>query len=164
MGQILRVTFEGETAEIDMSKVDSHDVAQLLRIAEVVTIELPSPSMGAVAVIGKYDWMMPTGILDEQTFRNLFRRVDSLKMSLLIRVNFEEAGVEFVCQLVEMPVSRLLQVKDFGRPQLQILEQVLEELGLSTDMNLWYGDRSGILGCLSEAQAAELEHFKAEHG
>lgn len=66
----------------------------------------------------------------------LFKRVDELDLSVRSANCLQNAGIEFVWQLVEKTEAEMLKTKNFGRKSLNEIKEILSELGLSLGMKL----------------------------
>jgi DNA-directed RNA polymerase subunit alpha len=67
---------------------------------------------------------------------NLFKRVDELELSVRSANCLQNAGIEFIWQLVERSEAEMLKTKNFGRKSLNEIKEILSELGLSLGMKL----------------------------
>lgn len=67
---------------------------------------------------------------------NLFKRVDELELSVRSANCLQNAGIEFIWQLVERSEAEMLKTKNFGRKSLNEIKEILPELGLSLGMKL----------------------------
>lgn len=67
---------------------------------------------------------------------HLFKRVDELDLSVRSANCLQNAGIEFVWQLVEKSEAEMLKTKNFGRKSLNEIKEILSELGLSLGMKL----------------------------
>ena len=73
----------------------------------------------------------------EQAFNEaLFKRVDELDLSVRSANCLQNAGIEFIYQLVEKTEAEMLKTKNFGRKSLNEIKEILSELGLSLGMKL----------------------------
>lgn len=73
----------------------------------------------------------------EQAFNEaLFKRVDELDLSVRSANCLQNAGIEFIWQLVERTEAEMLKTKNFGRKSLNEIKEILSELGLSLGMKL----------------------------
>lgn len=66
----------------------------------------------------------------------LFKRVDELDLSVRSANCLQNAGIEFIWQLVEKSEAEMLKTKNFGRKSLNEIKELLSELGLSLGMKL----------------------------
>lgn len=74
---------------------------------------------------------------DTQTFNeSLFKRVDELDLSVRSANCLQNAGIEYIWQLVEKTEAEMLKTKNFGRKSLNEIKEILSELGLSLGMKL----------------------------
>jgi len=67
---------------------------------------------------------------------NLFKRVDELELSVRSRNCLQNAGIEYIYQLVEKTEAEMLKTKNFGRKSLNEIKEILSDLGLSLGMKL----------------------------
>ena len=73
----------------------------------------------------------------EQEFNeNLFKRVDELELSVRSQNCLQNAGIEYIYQLVEKTEAEMLKTKNFGRKSLNEIKEVLGDFGLSLGMKL----------------------------
>jgi DNA-directed RNA polymerase subunit alpha len=73
----------------------------------------------------------------EQEFNeNLFKRVDELELSVRSQNCLQNAGIEFIYQLVERTEAEMLKTKNFGRKSLNEIKEILSDLGLSLGMKI----------------------------
>ncbi|MCB9665472.1 MAG: DNA-directed RNA polymerase subunit alpha [Alphaproteobacteria bacterium] len=74
---------------------------------------------------------------EEQEFNeNLFKRVDELELSVRSQNCLQNAGIEYIYQLVERTEAEMLKTKNFGRKSLNEIKEILADLGLSLGMKL----------------------------
>ena len=73
---------------------------------------------------------------EEEWNENLFKRVDELELSVRSANCLQNAGIEYIWQLVERSVPEMLKTKNFGRKSLNEIQEILAELGLSLGMKL----------------------------
>lgn len=74
---------------------------------------------------------------EEQEFNeNLFKRVDELELSVRSQNCLQNAGIEYIYQLVERTEAEMLKTKNFGRKSLNEIKEILSDLGLSLGMKL----------------------------
>lgn len=73
---------------------------------------------------------------EEEWNDNLFKRVDELELSVRSANCLQNAGIEFIWQLVEKSEAEMLKTKNFGRKSLNEIKEILAELGLSLGMKL----------------------------
>ncbi len=77
------------------------------------------------------------GAAEEENFPDtLFRRVDELDLSVRSANCLQNAGIEYVWQLVERTEAEMLKTKNFGRKSLNEIKEILGELNLSLGMKL----------------------------
>jgi DNA-directed RNA polymerase subunit alpha len=67
---------------------------------------------------------------------NLYKRVDELELSVRSANCLQNAGIEYIYQLVEKSEAEMLKTKNFGRKSLNEIKEILAELGLSLGMKL----------------------------
>ena len=72
---------------------------------------------------------------------NLFKLCEDLELSIRTRNCLQNAGIEYVYQLVQKTERELLKIKNFGRKSLFELIEILKEMNLRFGMTL---DRSFI--------------------
>ena len=73
---------------------------------------------------------------EEEWNDNLFKRVDELELSVRSANCLQNAGIEFIWQLVEKTEAEMLKTKNFGRKSLNEIKEILQELGLALGMKL----------------------------
>ena len=73
---------------------------------------------------------------EEDWNENLFKRVDELELSVRSANCLQNAGIEYIWQLVEKSEAEMLKTKNFGRKSLNEINEILTELGLSLGMKL----------------------------
>jgi DNA-directed RNA polymerase subunit alpha len=73
---------------------------------------------------------------EEDWNENLFKRVDELELSVRSANCLQNAGIEYIWQLVERSEAEMLKTKNFGRKSLNEIKEILSELGLSLGMKL----------------------------
>jgi DNA-directed RNA polymerase subunit alpha len=73
----------------------------------------------------------------QQEFNDsLFKRVDELELSVRSQNCLQNAGIEYIYQLVEKNEAEMLKTKNFGRKSLNEIKDILQELDLSLGMKL----------------------------
>jgi len=73
----------------------------------------------------------------EQEFNEaLFKRVDELELSVRSQNCLQNAGIEYIYQLVEKTEAEMLKTKNFGRKSLNEIKEILSDLDLSLGMKL----------------------------
>ncbi len=72
----------------------------------------------------------------EELNENLFKRVDELELSVRAANCLQNAGIEYIYQLVERTEAEMLKTKNFGRKSLNEIKEIMAELGLSLGMKL----------------------------
>jgi DNA-directed RNA polymerase subunit alpha len=73
---------------------------------------------------------------EEEFNENLFKRVDELELSVRSQNCLQNAGIEYIYQLVEKSEAEMLKTKNFGRKSLNEIKEILADLGLSLGMKL----------------------------
>ena len=73
---------------------------------------------------------------EQQFSEALFKRVDELDLSVRSANCLQNAGIEFIWQLVEKTEAEMLKTKNFGRKSLNEIKEILSEMGLSLGMKL----------------------------
>jgi len=74
---------------------------------------------------------------EEQEWNDaLFKRVDELELSVRSQNCLQNAGIEYIWQLVEKSEAEMLKTKNFGRKSLNEIKDILGELELSLGMKL----------------------------
>jgi len=73
---------------------------------------------------------------DEDWNDSLFKRVDELELSVRSANCLQNAGIEYIWQLVEKSEAEMLKTKNFGRKSLNEIKEILTELGLILGMKL----------------------------
>ncbi len=73
---------------------------------------------------------------EEEFNENLFKRVDELELSVRSQNCLQNAGIEYIYQLVEKSEAEMLKTKNFGRKSLNEIKEILSDLGLSLGMKL----------------------------
>jgi DNA-directed RNA polymerase subunit alpha len=66
----------------------------------------------------------------------LFKRVDELELSVRSQNCLQNAGIEYIYQLVERTEAEMLKTKNFGRKSLNEIKEILADLQLSLGMKL----------------------------
>jgi DNA-directed RNA polymerase subunit alpha len=64
------------------------------------------------------------------------QRSSKLELSVRSANCLQNAGIEFIWQLVERSEAEMLKTKNFGRKSLNEIKEILSELGLSLGMKL----------------------------
>ena len=72
----------------------------------------------------------------EEVNENLFKRVDELELSVRSANCLQNAGIEYIYQLVERTEAEMLKTKTFGRKTLNEIKDLLGELGLGLGTKL----------------------------
>jgi DNA-directed RNA polymerase subunit alpha len=72
----------------------------------------------------------------EEFNEHLFKRVDELELSVRSQNCLQNAGIEYIYQLVEKSEAEMLKTKNFGRKSLNEIKDILSDLGLSLAMKL----------------------------
>jgi DNA-directed RNA polymerase subunit alpha len=73
---------------------------------------------------------------EEEFNENLFKRVDELELSVRSQNCLQNAGIEYIYQLVEKSEAEMLKTKNFGRKSLNEIKEILADLGLSLGLKL----------------------------
>lgn len=73
---------------------------------------------------------------EEEFPEALFKRVDELELSVRSQNCLQNAGIEYIYQLVERTEAEMLKTKNFGRKSLNEIKEILADLGLSLGMKL----------------------------
>jgi DNA-directed RNA polymerase subunit alpha len=74
---------------------------------------------------------------EEQEFpESLFKRVDELELSVRSQNCLQNAGIEYIYQLVEKSEAEMLKTKNFGRKSLNEIKEILDDMQLSLGMKL----------------------------
>ena len=75
-------------------------------------------------------------VAEEEWSEALFKRVDELELSVRSANCLQNAGIEYIWQLVEKSEAEMLKTKNFGRKSLNEIKDILAELDLSLGMKL----------------------------
>jgi DNA-directed RNA polymerase subunit alpha len=74
---------------------------------------------------------------EEEEFNEaLYKRVDELELSVRSQNCLQNAGIEYIYQLVEKTEAEMLKTKNFGRKSLNEIKEILQDLELSLGMKL----------------------------
>ncbi len=73
---------------------------------------------------------------EEEFNENLFKRVDELELSVRSQNCLQNAGIEYIYQLVEKSEAEMLKTKNFGRKSLNEIKEILSDLGLQLGTKL----------------------------
>jgi len=73
---------------------------------------------------------------EEQWSDDLYKRVDELELSVRSANCLQNAGIEYIWQLVERTEAEMLKTKNFGRKSLNEIKEILEEMDLGLGMKL----------------------------
>lgn len=73
---------------------------------------------------------------EEEWNEALYKRVDELELSVRSQNCLQNAGIEYIHQLVERSEAEMLKTKNFGRKSLNEIKDILADLGLSLGMKL----------------------------
>ena len=76
------------------------------------------------------------GVSSEDWPEALFKRVDELELSVRSANCLQNAGIEYIWQLVEKTEAEMLKTKNFGRKSLNEIKEILQGMGLSLGMKL----------------------------
>ena len=74
----------------------------------------------------------------------LNKRVDELELSVRSANCLQNAGIEYIWQLVQRSEAEMLKTKNFGRKSLSEIKEILSELDLSLGMRLPDFQKAGI--------------------
>lgn len=72
----------------------------------------------------------------EEWNQSLFKRVDELELSVRSANCLQNAGIEYIYQLVQKTEAEMLKTKNFGRKSLNEIKEILAELELALGMKL----------------------------
>lgn len=75
-------------------------------------------------------------VAEEEFNENLLRTVDELELSVRSANCLQNAGIEYIWQLVERTEAEMLKTKNFGRKSLNEIKEILSEMGLQLGMKL----------------------------
>ncbi|MED5370375.1 MAG: DNA-directed RNA polymerase subunit alpha [Myxococcota bacterium] len=73
---------------------------------------------------------------EEQWSEHLYKRVDELELSVRSANCLQNAGIEYIWQLVERTEAEMLKTKNFGRKSLNEIKEILSDMQLSLGMKL----------------------------
>ncbi|MEL6345952.1 MAG: DNA-directed RNA polymerase subunit alpha [Myxococcota bacterium] len=73
---------------------------------------------------------------EEEWNQSLFKRVDELELSVRSANCLQNAGIEYIYQLVQKTEAEMLKTKNFGRKSLNEIKEILAELELALGMKL----------------------------
>lgn len=73
---------------------------------------------------------------EEQWSEHLYKRVDELELSVRSANCLQNAGIEYIWQLVERTEAEMLKTKNFGRKSLNEIKEILAEMNLQLGMKL----------------------------
>jgi DNA-directed RNA polymerase subunit alpha len=73
---------------------------------------------------------------EEQWNEHLFSRVEELELSVRSANCLQNAGIEYIYQLVQKTEAEMLKTKNFGRKSLNEIKEILDERNLSLGMKL----------------------------
>jgi DNA-directed RNA polymerase subunit alpha len=73
---------------------------------------------------------------DEQWNEHLFHRVEELELSVRSANCLQNAGIEYIYQLVQKTEQEMLKTKNFGRKSLNEIKEILTERNLALGMKL----------------------------
>jgi DNA-directed RNA polymerase subunit alpha len=73
---------------------------------------------------------------EEQWNEHLYQRVEDLELSVRSANCLQNAGIEFIFQLVQRSEQEMLKTKNFGRKSLNEIKEILSERQLSLGMKL----------------------------
>lgn len=92
---------------------------------------------------------------DEEMVENLVTPVEDLALSVRAKNCLNNADVNVIGQLVEIPESELLKYRNFGKKSLEEIKKTLVEKGLTLGMSLRKEIREAVEEKLAELAAAE---------
>jgi DNA-directed RNA polymerase subunit alpha len=73
---------------------------------------------------------------EEQWNEHLFSRVEDLELSVRSANCLQNAGIEYIYQLVQRSEQEMLKTKNFGRKSLNEIKEILSERQLSLGLKL----------------------------
>ena len=73
---------------------------------------------------------------EEEWNEALFKRVDELELSVRSQNCLQNAGIEYIWQLVERSEAEMLKTKNFGRKSLNEIKEILSDLDLALGTKL----------------------------
>ena len=73
---------------------------------------------------------------EQQWSEHLYKRVDELELSVRSANCLQNAGIEYIWQLVERTEAEMLKTKNFGRKSLNEIKEILAHMSLSLGMKL----------------------------
>ena len=73
---------------------------------------------------------------EEEFSEALFKRVDELELSVRSQNCLQNAGIEYIYQLVDKTEAEMLKTKNFGRKSLNEIKEILADLNLALGMKL----------------------------
>ena len=73
---------------------------------------------------------------EEEWNDHLFNRVEELELSVRSANCLQNAGIEYIYQLVQKTEAEMLKTKNFGRKSLNEIKEILSERSLSLGMKL----------------------------
>ena len=73
---------------------------------------------------------------EEQWNEHLFSRVEELELSVRSANCLQNAGIEYIYQLVQKTETDMLKTKNFGRKSLNEIKEILGDRSLSLGMKL----------------------------
>ena len=73
---------------------------------------------------------------EQEHNESLFKRVDELELSVRSQNCLQNAGIEYIYQLVEKTEGEMLKTKNFGRKSLNEIKEILADLNLSLGMKI----------------------------
>ena len=76
------------------------------------------------------------GVSSEDWPEALFKRVDELELSVRSANCLQNAGIEYIGELVQKTEAEMLKTKNFGRKSLNEIKEILQDMGLSLGMKL----------------------------
>ena len=73
---------------------------------------------------------------EEEWNEHLFQRVEELELSVCSANCLQNAGIDYIYQLVQKTEAEMLKTKNFGRKSLNEIKDILHERSLSLGMKL----------------------------
>lgn len=144
----LTVLIEGREVIIKNCSDDDGDVEALLDAATcsraVIRIEVPR-SADVTSALGRLNYGRPKLV---ELIEELSTPVTDLNISTRLKNVLGAAGIDHVCQLVQMSESEVRGIKNLGSRSFWDLHDALKGMGLGFGMDL--SRVRGYLPCLSE--------------
>jgi len=73
---------------------------------------------------------------EEELNKNLFKPIEDLDLSIRSANCLQNAGIEYIYQLVEKTELEMIKTKNFGRKSLNEIKEILAEMNLNLGMRL----------------------------